>query len=394
MNALVQTQERNLPPAAAVRAELETMKPQFAMALPPHVTPERYVRVVMTAVQSNPALLSADRQTLFQACMKCAQDGLLPDGREAALVIFRTKKKIDNRDVWVDAVQYMPMVVGVIAKVRRSGELLTIAAHVVHANDSFLYTLGDDERIEHQPFMGEDRGPAVAAYAVAKTKDGGIYREVMSVADINKVRDVSRSKDRGPWVDWWSEMARKTVIRRLSKRLPMSTDLQAVIERDDDMYDLRSASTSLPPPGLAARLSAPAADVPREGFNTVLGLDPEDTIPSFEADPPPASEEPSSDGTRGPLTDEGDNFPGDAPPSSREGTAEPAEPNGDEGTGSAVDVVAWADKLIGELPFMTPDEVAALEMNRKALATFAILKVTNIDKARQFEAAIASAKEG
>lgn len=33
MNALVQTQERNLPPAAAVRAELETMKPQFAMAL-------------------------------------------------------------------------------------------------------------------------------------------------------------------------------------------------------------------------------------------------------------------------------------------------------------------------------------------------------------------------
>lgn len=70
----------------------------------------------MTAVQSNPALLSADRQTLFQACMKCAQDGLLPDGREAALVIFRTKKKIDNRDVWVDAVQYMPMVAGVIAR--------------------------------------------------------------------------------------------------------------------------------------------------------------------------------------------------------------------------------------------------------------------------------------
>lgn len=149
-------------------------------------------------------------------------------------------------------------------------------------------------------------------------------------------------------------------------------------------------------PGLAARLAAPEADAPREGFNTVHGspLD-EDDIPDFEAAERPASEQPASDGFPKPRTDAGDDFPGDAPPLTREETAEPAEADtANEGTGSAVDVVAWADKLIGELPFMTPDEVAALERDRKALATFAILKVTNIEKARAFEAAIASAKEG
>lgn len=117
---------------------------------------------------------------------------------------------------------------------------------------------------------------------------------------------------------------------------------------------------------------------------------------SFEADPPPASEEPSSDGTRGPRTDEGDTFPGDnAPPSSREDeTAGSAEANAVEGTGPAVDVVAWADKLIADLPFLAPDKIAHLEQDRRELAKFVVLKVTDINKARELEAAIQAAKEG
>ncbi len=243
--------------------------------------------------------------------------------------------------------------------------------------------------------MGEERGPAVAAYAVAKTKDGGIYREVMSVADINKVRDVSRSKDRGPWVDWWSEMARKTVIRRLSKRLPMSTDLQAVIERDDDMYDLRSASTSLPAPGIAARLAAPSADAPREGFNTVQGIDPEDTIPDFEAETPAdaASQQPATD-TPTPRSEAGDTFPRDLPPAGEAESAELPEANANDEKSSAVDVIAWADKLIADLPFLKPEQVEHLEQDRRELAKFAILKVTDMDKARELERAFQAAKEG
>jgi recombination protein RecT len=78
----------------------------------------------------------------------------------------------------------------------------------------------------------------LCVFAIAKTKDGGVYIEVMSRSQIEQVRSISRSGNNGPWASWFGEMARKTVIRRLSKRLPMSTDLAAIIQRDDELYDL------------------------------------------------------------------------------------------------------------------------------------------------------------
>ena len=222
----VATIEPKLP---GVLGDVQRMETQFALALPEHVSAERFVRVVITAIRTSPQLTKADRESVLSAAMKCAQDGLLPDGREAALVVYGT------------TAQYLPMIAGILTKVRRSGDLKTIAAHVVYEKDAFNYTLGDEERIEHQPFLDGPRGKPIAVYAVAKTKDDGVYREVMSVAEVEQVRAVSRAKNNGPWVQWWGEMARKTVLRRLSKRLPMSTDLQQVFSRDDDHYDLREA---------------------------------------------------------------------------------------------------------------------------------------------------------
>jgi recombination protein RecT len=119
-----------------------------------------------------------------------------------------------------------------LKKIRNSGELASISAHVAYDKDQFEYELGDNENIVHKPFLGEDRGKPVAVYAVAKTKDGAIYREVMSVSDVEKVRAASRAGKFGPWVDWWDEMAKKTVIRRMAKRLPSSADVDSVLAND------------------------------------------------------------------------------------------------------------------------------------------------------------------
>jgi recombination protein RecT len=219
-----------------VRGQLEKMETQFVRALPPHVPVERFMRVVMTAVNGNEALLRADKSSLFESCMKAAQDGLLPDGRDGALVIFNSKVKVDNRESYIEKVQWMPMIGGILKKVRNSGTLLSISANVVYENDKFTYRLGDEERIEHEPAL-EDAGKPKLVYAIARTKDGGIYREVMTLSQVEKVRNVSRAKNAGPWRDWWDEMAKKTVLRRLSKRLPTSADLDDLIRRDDDLYD-------------------------------------------------------------------------------------------------------------------------------------------------------------
>lgn len=211
-----------LTPIEAMRGTLVKMTPEFQAALPPQIPVEKFIRTTLTAVQMNPALLNGDRRSLLGACMKAAQDGLLCDGREAALVQYGQQ------------VQYMPMVGGILKKIRNSGELASISAHVVYDKDRFDYELGDDESIKHKPFLGEDRGKPIAVYAIAKTKDGAVYREVMSVGDVEKVRGASRAGKSGPWVQWWDEMARKTVIRRIAKRLPSSADLDSVIESDNE----------------------------------------------------------------------------------------------------------------------------------------------------------------
>jgi recombination protein RecT len=220
-----------------VRGSISQMAPQFKAALPPQVSPEKFMRVVLTAIQQSPGLLDCDRKSLYGAAMKAAQDGLLPDGREAAFVKFK------------DQVVYMPMVGGILKKVRNSGELLSITSQIVYEKDKFKYYIDlDGEHLEHHPDLFGDRGNPVGVYAIAKTKDGGVYIEVMTYDQIEDVRKASRAKDTGPWnSDFASEMWRKTVIRRLAKRLPMSTDLEGVIKRDDELYDV-SPQVTLPPP--------------------------------------------------------------------------------------------------------------------------------------------------
>lgn len=220
-----------ITPMEAMRGTLTKMSPEFQAALPPQINVEKFIRTTLTAVQMQPELLGADRRSLLGSCMKAAQDGLLPDGREAALVIFRSKEG--------PKVQYMPMIGGVLKKIRNSGELASISAQVAYSADFFEYELGDEEKITHKPFLGGDRGQPIAVYAVAKTKDGAIYREVMSVSDVEKVRNASRAGKYGPWVDWWDEMAKKTVIRRMAKRLPSSADVDQMMDNDNDQYDFQ-----------------------------------------------------------------------------------------------------------------------------------------------------------
>jgi recombination protein RecT len=210
----------------AFRGTIDKLGSEFCKALPAHVPAAKFQRIVVSAVAANPALLGKDRTSLLASCMKAAADGLLLDGREAALVAYGS------------TVQYMPMIGGVLKKLRQSGELESITSEVVYEHDEFDRWIDEDgEHFKHRPSYGEDRGKAKLVYAFARTKDDGKYLEVMDVAAVEKVRAVSKAKDNGPWVQWWDEMARKTVTRRLAKRLPSSTDLDRLFEHDNENTD-------------------------------------------------------------------------------------------------------------------------------------------------------------
>jgi recombination protein RecT len=230
-------------------SQLKDKQANFSAVLPAHIPVERFLRVVLTATQNDPALLRAHRGSLFTACLKAAQDGLLPDGRDGALVIYNTKdgKKDDGTDNWIAKVQWMPMIGGIRKKCRNSGTISTWDVQAVYAKDHFEFELGDDPYIKHKPHLGDDRGPMIAVYSVAVLKSGEKSRDVMSRSEVERVRDnySKRNRDKSfspAWVKSFEEMAKKTVARRHSKVLPMSSDLDDLLRRDDALYDMDGAS--------------------------------------------------------------------------------------------------------------------------------------------------------
>lgn len=292
MNAIT-TVDETRQAVASLNNQLATRADQFKMVLPAHIAPEQFQRTIITAVQSDVELLKADRQSLLLACMKAAQDGLLPDKREAALVIFSTRVKEGNQWKTVKQVQYMPMVYGLRKKILQSGEISAIETNVVYLAEleagAFIYEAGTEAALRHRPMLGlpdeeitDDK--IVAAYSVAVMKDGTKSFEVMRRAEINKVRQVSQTgalgktkynsneqiPPKGPWVDWFSEMARKTVMRRHSKTLPMSGDLIDVEGRDEEITARSVAAALASEEAEPARLVSPT----REEAAIAEGADP------------------------------------------------------------------------------------------------------------------------
>lgn len=215
--------------AQNLRHMLEKYKSQIAMALPRHMTPERMMRIVLTTVQRNPSLLQCSPESIFGCVVEASQLGLEPDGilGHAYLVPFH------NKHTRRKECQLIPGYKGLVDLARRSGQLVSIFAHVVYEKDEFDFEYGLDLKLRHKPSSEANPGPVIAAYAVAKLKDGGVQFDVMWRHQIDRIRARSQSSGNGPWVTDYEEMAKKTVVRRLCKLLPASVELQKAVSLDE-----------------------------------------------------------------------------------------------------------------------------------------------------------------
>jgi len=199
----------------------DAFKAQLAMVLPDTLTPDRMVRVALTAMLKTPKIIECEPASVTQCLLDAASMGLEPDGRNAYLIPFG------------HICTLIPSWIGLVALARRSGEVSNIFPCEVCENDVFHWR---DGKVEHEIDWKNPRGDVYAVYAKAFYKDGSIDTETMSKDEIEKVRKSSKSGNSGPWVSHWGEMAKKTVIKRLLKRTASSPELKSAIDLDDSEY--------------------------------------------------------------------------------------------------------------------------------------------------------------
>ncbi|OED40266.1 hypothetical protein ACH42_17295 [Endozoicomonas sp. (ex Bugula neritina AB1)] len=193
------------------------------------LTPERLLSVCMTELRKTPKLRECTQTSLLGSIIQSAQLGLEPGSAlgNCYLIPFWNNKAGSLE------CQFMVGYRGMLDLARRSGAIINIDARVVFAADDFDLLYGTETRIIHKPKLSGDRGGLIGVYAVAQLQGGGSQVEYMSVEQVFAIRDTSKAKDYGPWKTHFEEMAKKTVIRRLFKYLPVSVEALTAVGLDE-----------------------------------------------------------------------------------------------------------------------------------------------------------------
>jgi recombination protein RecT len=212
---------------------------ELAKALPSVITPERFTRIVLSALSSTPELNNCSRESFLGAMMTSAQLGLEPNTPlgQAYLIPFRNNRK------GVVECQFQLGYKGLIDLAYRSG-VKSIQVHEVYENDVFTCEYGLEPKLVHKPAL-TDRGRVIAYYAVFETAEGGTGFEIMSREDVEAhAKKYSKSFGSGPWKTDFDAMAKKTVLKRVLKYAPLRTDFVRAVESDESVREIDEDATS------------------------------------------------------------------------------------------------------------------------------------------------------
>lgn len=260
-------------PIDVFKQNLELAAPTIMHMVPAHIGMDKFKAMMVTSVAYNPKLLECTTNSLLRATAEAAELGLSlnPSLREADILPVYNKKAGPEGKGAMEA-QMRPRFMGLMKLAKQSNEISKIEAHVVYENDTFDYQYGIRPIINHLPFRGRSRrqiirdlwkelkheptedvinaaveqespGLKTHAYCVWSLKDGTEQFEVMTADEIESIRNRSQAKDSGPWVTDEAEMWRKTVVRRASKYMPMSTE---EFKRAVAMDDAREVGEDVP----------------------------------------------------------------------------------------------------------------------------------------------------
>jgi len=285
------------------------IKNNLMMALPRHLDPDAMIRVALTAATKQPLLLECTPESFASALMDCSEMGLLPNGRDLHLIPFLNSRKEGNRWVKRYEITVIPDYKGLIKLAYQSGQVKSIMAMAVRAEDDFKYKLGTSAFLDHVPADKTNPGALTHAWAAAELKEGGYVFVVLNASEVARHREASKSKEseHSPWNNYPDAMWAKTAVKKLSKFIPLSAQLERAINQDynpdfGDMTILPGAFTQPTGGGDDAEPEPPKSKSEKLADEVSAkngGKKPaEEPPPEREpGDEPPETDEPASQGT-------------------------------------------------------------------------------------------------
>ena len=220
--------------AKSCREWLNIYKGEIARALPAQIGKDRFNRICASVLTQNPELAECTPGSFMGAILCAAQLGLEPNtALGQAYLIPRNNRKTGQKEVHFE-IGFR----GLMQLARNSGEMSLIKAHEVCENDEFSYALGLDPQLKHVPATG-DRGRVIAYYAFYKTRSGDFDFVVATRKEMEEFgRRYSASYSKGPWASNFDEMAKKTLIKRVLKYAPLSTEIASNISMDSQVKSI------------------------------------------------------------------------------------------------------------------------------------------------------------
>ena len=218
--------------------------PQLAAGIPATtgLTPERFVRTVLTEVRKTPKFLECTRESFLGAMMQVAQLGLeIGAGLGHCYLIpyWNGKQRVTECQLQIGYKGYIELAY-------RGG--IVMEARDVYENDEFDFDYGSNPYIHHKWKLGKGRGELIGFYGTVLLPDGRTKFHIMDLDEIERRRQRAGSKDSGPWKTDYNAMARKTIIRAMVPQTPLSTEMSKLLgeaTKSDDATVILDSSGNL-----------------------------------------------------------------------------------------------------------------------------------------------------
>lgn len=203
--------------SVALSSDLESHKG----ALPANFNVERFVQNSVALLNGNDVLANFARQygtaQIKQGLLRAAYQDLDALNAEVYLIPYGSQ------------LQFMPSFKGMTKMAKRysTRKVKDIYSKVVRDGDTFEETIVNGQpsiNFTAKPF---NNGEPIGVFAVCLFEDGGMLYETMSKDEVEKCRKSSKAQNSPAWKNFWSEMARKTVMRRLCKSITLNMDSEA-----------------------------------------------------------------------------------------------------------------------------------------------------------------------